>query len=175
MRLSAVDLRQVVKRGLPIAFVRREFTSYCCPKLCGAICRDSISAPAWARAFRRFVCGSRRMKHLQYVTAICGSGASGVLARIASVHTVGNWLHQFTRATVAPDAARLPLQGRAQGPRGTSRRSAPDDGTESKPIVAAGRQFAYANRRLPTASNPDGTTTGVVPDAGIVRNRSIIA
>jgi hypothetical protein len=30
------------------------------------------------------------MKHLQYVTAICGSGASGVLARIASVHTVGN-------------------------------------------------------------------------------------
>jgi hypothetical protein len=28
MRLSAVDLRQVVKRGLPIAFVRREFTSY---------------------------------------------------------------------------------------------------------------------------------------------------
>jgi hypothetical protein len=46
MRLSAVDLRQVVKRGLPIAFVRREFTSYCCPKLCGAICRDSISAPA---------------------------------------------------------------------------------------------------------------------------------
>jgi hypothetical protein len=46
--------------------------------------------------------GARRLEHLRYVAGDPLIGRFCGLARIATARTVGNWLRQFTQATLGP-------------------------------------------------------------------------
>ncbi len=60
--------------------------------------------PGIFRAAQRVVpdVGARRLEHLRYVAGDPLIARFSGLARIPTARTVGNWLRQFTQATLAP-------------------------------------------------------------------------
>ncbi len=119
MRLSVASLRRLVKRKLHIEFVEQELTSYSglellrrylrqheVPRRLHTACVHTGGDYGAGRLalliLALFYVGARRPEHLRYVAGdpllarFCG------LARIPTVRTVGNWLRQFTQATLAP-------------------------------------------------------------------------
>ena len=119
MRLSVASLRRVVKRDLPIEFVPQELTSYGglellrrylrrvdlprgCARRAPRLGGDYGSGALALLVLALLYVGARRLEHLRYVAGdplvarFCG------LARVPTARTVGNWLRQFTRATLAP-------------------------------------------------------------------------
>jgi Transposase DDE domain group 1 len=118
MRLSVASLRRVVKRDLPIEFVPQALTSYGGLELLrryvqqidlsarlrralGRLGTDYGSARLSLLVLALLYVGGRRLEHLRYVAGdplvarFCG------LARVPTARTLGNWLRQFTRGTVA--------------------------------------------------------------------------
>src|SRR6266446_4366936 len=105
MRLSVTSLRRMVKRPLHVEFGPQQLTSYSGLELLRRYLRHhdlpSRLRAACAATGGDYV-GARRLEHLRYVAGdpliarFCG------LARIPTAHTVGNWLRQFTQATLAP-------------------------------------------------------------------------
>src|SRR5512147_964139 len=119
MRLSVASLRRMIKGKLPVEFVHQELTSYSGLELLRRYLRQQ-DMPRRLRAactltggdygggrlallvLALFYIGARRLEHLRYVAGdpliarFCG------LARLPTARTVGNWLRQFTQATLAP-------------------------------------------------------------------------
>ena len=119
MRLSVASLRRMVKGKLHIEFARQELTSYSGLELLRRYLRQ-VDLPQRLRAactatggdygggrlallvLALLYVGARRLEHLRYVAGdpliarFCG------VARIPTARTVGNWLRQFTQATLAP-------------------------------------------------------------------------
>ena len=119
MRLSVASLRRMIKGKLQVEFVRQELTSYSGLELlrrylwqidvpgrlrraCATTGGDYGGGRLALLVVALFYVGARRLEHLRYVAGdplvarFCG------LARIPTARTVGNWLRQFTQATVAP-------------------------------------------------------------------------
>src|SRR5882724_12394442 len=119
MRLSVASLRRMVKGKLPVEFVRQELTSYSglellrcylrqrdLPRRLRAACAGTGGDYGGGRLalliLSLFYVGARRLEHLRYVAGdpliarFCG------LARLPTARTVGNWLRQFSQATLAP-------------------------------------------------------------------------
>src|SRR6266702_2496742 len=119
MRLSVASLRRMIKGKLQIEFVRQELTSYSGLELlrrylrqhdlprrlraaCAATGGDYGGSRLALLVLALLYVGARRLEHLRYVAGdpllarFCG------LARIPTARTVGNWLRQFTQATLAP-------------------------------------------------------------------------
>lgn len=119
MRLSVASLRRMVKGKLPFEFGRQELTSYSGLELLRRYVRQ-VDLPQRLRAacaatggdygggrlallvLALLYVGARRLEHLRYVAGdpllarFCG------LARLPTARTMGNWLRQFTQATLAP-------------------------------------------------------------------------
>jgi Transposase DDE domain group 1 len=119
MRLSVASLRRMIKGKLHIEFVQQELTSYSGLELlrrylrqldlpfrlrhaCAASGGDYGGDRLAQLIVALFYVGARRLEHLRYVAGdplvarFCG------LARMPTARTVGNWLRQFTHATIAP-------------------------------------------------------------------------
>src|SRR5438046_15071 len=119
MRLSVASLRRMVKGTLHVEFVRQELTSYSGLELlrrylrqrelpsrlraaCAATGGDYGGGRLALLVLALLYVGARRLEHLRYlagdplIARFCG------LARIPTARTVGNWLRQFTQATLAP-------------------------------------------------------------------------
>jgi hypothetical protein len=119
MRLNVASLRRMVKGKLHVEFVRQELTSYSGLELlrrylrqqdlpgrlraaCAATGSDYGGGRLALLILALFYVGARRLEHLRYVAGdpliarFCG------LARIPTARTVGNWLRQFTQATLTP-------------------------------------------------------------------------
>src|SRR5262249_7899219 len=118
MRLSVGTLRQVVKRDLPIAFVRQQLTSYGGLELVrrylrqidlphpphaarAALGGDYGAPPALLLVALPYV-GARRLEHLQYLMGDPLVRRFTGLARVPTARTVGNWLRRFTQETLRP-------------------------------------------------------------------------
>jgi len=119
MRLNVASLRRLVKGKLHVEFVRQELTSYSGLELLRRYLRQ-LAVPSRLRAacaatgsdygggrlalliLALFYVGARRLEHLRYlggdplISRFCG------LARIPTARTLGNWLRQFTQATLGP-------------------------------------------------------------------------
>lgn len=119
MRLSVTSLRRMVKRPLHVEFGPQQLTSYSglellrrylrqheLPSRLRAACAATGGDYGGGRLARLVLAllyvGARRLEHLRYVAGdpliarFCG------LARIPTARTVGNWLRQFTQATLGP-------------------------------------------------------------------------
>jgi len=119
MRLSVPSLRRMVKRPLHVEFGPQQVTSYSglellrrylrqheLPRRLRAACAATGGDYGGGRLARLVLAllyvGARRLEHLRYVAGdpliarFCG------LARIPTARTVGNWLRQFTQATLGP-------------------------------------------------------------------------
>ena len=119
MRLSVASLRRMVKGALHVEFVQQELTSYSGLELlrrylrqrelpsrlraaCAATGGDYGGGRLALLVLALLYVGARRLEHLRYlagdplIARFCG------LARIPTARTVGNWLRQFTQATLAP-------------------------------------------------------------------------
>src|SRR2546427_579346 len=119
MRLSVASLRRMIKGKLHVEFVRQELTSYSGLEVLRRYLRQRELPRRLRAAFATtggdygggrlallvlalLYVGARRLEHLRYVAGdpliarFCG------LARIPTARTVGNWLRQFTTATLAP-------------------------------------------------------------------------
>src|SRR5467141_3042642 len=119
MRLSVIALRRMIKGKLHVEFVRQELTSYSglevvrrylrqreLPRRLRAACATTGGDYGGGRlallVLALLYVGARRLEHLRYVAGdpliarFCG------LARLPTARTVGNWLRQFTQATLAP-------------------------------------------------------------------------
>jgi len=119
MRLNVASLRRLVKGNLHVEFVRQDLTSYSGLELlrrylrhidlpgrlraaCAATGSDYSASRLALLVLGLFYLGARRLEHLRYVAGdpllarFCG------LARLPTARTVGNWLRQFTQATLAP-------------------------------------------------------------------------
>jgi len=119
MRLNVASLRRLVKGKLHVEFMRQELTSYSGLELlrrylwhldlprrlrgaCAGMGGDYGGGRLALLILAVFYVGARRLEHLRYldgdplIARFCG------LARIPTARTVGNWLRQFTHATVAP-------------------------------------------------------------------------
>src|SRR6266568_3632699 len=119
MRLSVASLRWMIKGKLQMEFVRQELTSYSGLELLRRYLRQ-LELPSRLRAacaatgsdygggrvallvLALLYVGARRLEHLRYIAGdpliarFCG------LARLPTARTVGNWLRQFTQATLTP-------------------------------------------------------------------------
>ena len=119
MRVSVASLRRMIKGKLSVEFVRQELTSYSGLELLRRYLRQR-DLPRRLRAACASTSGDygggrlallvlallyvvvRRLEHLRYLAGdpllarFCG------LARIPTARTVGNWLRQFTHASLAP-------------------------------------------------------------------------
>src|SRR5258705_9184193 len=119
MRLSVTSLRRMVKRPLHVESAPQQLTWYSgwellrrylrqqdLPRRLRAACAATGGDYGGGRLARLVLAllyvGARRLEHLRYVagdpliTRFCG------LARIPTARTVGNWLRQFTQATLGP-------------------------------------------------------------------------
>jgi len=119
MRLSVASLRRMIKGKLHVEFVHQELTSYSglellrrylrqldLPRRLHAACASTGGDYGGGRlallVLALLYVGARRLEHLRYVAGdpliarFCG------LARLPTARTVGNWLRQFTQATLAP-------------------------------------------------------------------------
>ena len=119
MRVSVASLRRMIKGKLQTEFVHQELTSYSglellrrylrqldLPRRLHAACAVTGGDYGGGRLalliLSLFYVGARRLEHLRYVAGdpliarFCG------LARLPTARTVGNWLRQFTQATLAP-------------------------------------------------------------------------
>src|SRR5467141_5370437 len=119
MRLSVASLRRMIKGKLHIEFVRQELTSYSGLELlrrylrqldllrrlhaaCASTGGDYGGGRLALLVLALLYVGARRLEHLRYVAGdpliarFCG------LARLPTARTVGNWLRQFSQATLAP-------------------------------------------------------------------------
>src|SRR3989475_377384 len=119
MRLSVASLRRMIKGKLHVEFVRQELTSYSGLEVLRRYLRQRELPRRLRAAFATtggdygggrlallvlalLYVGARRLEHLRYVAGdpliarFCG------LARMPTARTVGNWLRQFTQATLAP-------------------------------------------------------------------------
>src|SRR6266850_410868 len=119
MRLSVASLRRMVKRPLHVEFTHQELTSYSglellrgylrqcnLPRRLRAACATTGGDYGGGRlallVLALLYVGARRLEHVRYVASdpliarFCG------LARIPTARTVGNWLRQFTQATLGP-------------------------------------------------------------------------
>ncbi|MCI0459621.1 MAG: IS1380 family transposase [Gemmataceae bacterium] len=119
MRLSVASLRRMIKGKLHVEFARQELTSYSGLELlrrylrqhdlprrlrvAGATTGGDYGGGRLALLVLALLyVGARRLEHLRYVAGdpliarFCG------LARIPTARTVGNWLRQFTQATLGP-------------------------------------------------------------------------
>lgn len=119
MRLNVASLRRLVKGKLHVEFVRQDLTSYSglellrryvrqldLPRRLRAACATTGGDYGGSRLalliVALFFVGARRLEHLRYlgddplIARFCG------LARLPGLRTVGNWLRQFTQATLAP-------------------------------------------------------------------------
>jgi hypothetical protein len=119
MRLSVASLRRMVKHPLPVEFGPQQLTSYSglellrrylrqqeVPRRLRAACAPTGGDYGGGRLALLILAllyvGARRLEHLRYVAGdpliarFCG------LARIPTARTVGNWLRQFTQATLGP-------------------------------------------------------------------------
>src|SRR6266436_2024496 len=117
MRLSVASLRRMIKGKLHVEFVHQELTSYSGLELlrrylrqhdlprrlhaaCAATGGDYGGGRLALLILSLFYVGARRLEHLRYVAGdpliarFCG------LARLPTARTVGNWLRQFTQATL---------------------------------------------------------------------------
>ena len=119
MRLSVASLRRMIKGKLQVEFVHQDLTSYSGLELLRRYLRQ-LDLPHRLRAacastggdygggrlallvLALLYIGARRLEHLRYVAGdpliarFCG------LARLPTARTVGNWLRQFTQATLSP-------------------------------------------------------------------------
>jgi len=117
--LNVASLHQMVKGKLHVEFARQELTSYSGLELLRRYLRQ-CDLPSRLRAacattggdygggrlallvLALLYSGARRLEHLRYlagdplIARFCG------LARIPTARTMGNWLRQFTQATLAP-------------------------------------------------------------------------
>src|SRR6266852_210077 len=119
MRLSVASLRRMIKGKLSVEFVPQDLTSYSGLELlrrdlrqldlprrlraaCASTGRDYGGGRLALLILSLFYVGARRLEHLRYVAGdpliarFCG------LARLPTARTVGNWLRQFSQATLAP-------------------------------------------------------------------------
>src|SRR5512132_3911318 len=119
MRLSVASLQGMVKGPLHVEFVRQELTSYSGLELlrryvrqrelpsrlraaCAATGGDYGGGRLALLVLALLYVGARRLEHLRYlagdplIARFCG------LTRIPTARTVGNWLRQFTQASLAP-------------------------------------------------------------------------
>jgi hypothetical protein len=119
MRLNVASLRRLVKGKLHVEFVRQDLTSYSGLELlrryarqlglprrlqaaCAATGGDYGGSRLALLIVALFFVGARRLEHLRYlggdplIARFCG------LARLPGLRTVGNWLREFTQATLAP-------------------------------------------------------------------------
>ena len=119
MRLSVASLRRMIKGKLQVEFVDQDLTSYSGLELLRRYLRQldlpnrlhaACTAPGGDYGGGRlallilalFYIGASRLEQLRYVAGdpliarFCG------LARLPTARTVGNWLRQFTQATLAP-------------------------------------------------------------------------
>src|SRR5882724_9475941 len=119
MRLSVTSLRRMVKRPLHVEFGPQQLTSYSglellrrylrqhdMPRRLHVACATTGGDYGGGRlallVLALLYVGARRLEHLRYVAGdpliarFCG------LVRLPTARTVGNWLRQFTQATLAP-------------------------------------------------------------------------
>lgn len=119
MRLNVASLRRLVKGKLHVEFVPQELTSFSglellrrylrqgdLPRRLRAACATTGGDYGGGRlallVLALLYVGARRLEHLRYlagdplIARFCG------LARIPTARTVGNWLRQFTQATLGP-------------------------------------------------------------------------
>jgi Transposase DDE domain group 1 len=119
MRLSVTSLRRMIKGKWQVEFVPQDLTSYSGLELlrrylrqldlprrlrvaCVATGGDYGGGRLALLVLALLYVGARRLEHLRYVAGdpliarFCG------LARLPTARTVGNWLRQFTQATLAP-------------------------------------------------------------------------
>ncbi len=119
MRLNVASLHRMVKGKLHVEFVDQALTSFSGLELLRRYLRQG-EVPSRLRAacaatggdygggrlallvLALLYTGARRLEHLRYLASdpliarFCG------LARIPTARTMGNWLRQFTQATLAP-------------------------------------------------------------------------
>jgi hypothetical protein len=119
MRLNVASLHRMVKGKLHVEFVDQALTSYSGLELlrrylrqcelprrlraaCAATGGDYGGGRLALLVLALLYSGARRLEHLRYlagdplIARFCG------LARIPTARTMGNWLRQFTQATLAP-------------------------------------------------------------------------
>ncbi len=119
MRLSVASLRRLIKGKLPVEFVPQELTSYSglellrrylrqhdLPRRLHAACAATGGDyGGWRLALlilSLFYVGARRLEHLRYLAGDPLIARFAGLTRVPTARTVGNWLRQFTQATLAP-------------------------------------------------------------------------
>ena len=119
MRLNVASLHRMVKGKLHVEFVEQALTSYSGLELlrrylrqgdvprrlraaCAATGGDYGGGRLALLVLALLYSGARRLEHLRYlggdplIARFCG------LARIPTARTMGNWLRQFTQATLTP-------------------------------------------------------------------------
>ena len=119
MRLSITSLRRMIRGKLPVEFVNQDLTSYSGLELlrrylrqldlshrlraaCASTGGDYDGGRLALLILALFYVGARRLEHLRYVAGdpliarFCG------LARLPTARSVGNWLRQYTQATLPP-------------------------------------------------------------------------
>jgi hypothetical protein len=109
----------MIKRNLHVEFVDQQLTSYSGLELlrrylrqhdlphrlraaCGSTSGDYGGGRLALLVLALLYVGARRLEHLRYVASDPLLGRFCGLARIPTARTVGNWLRQFTQATLAP-------------------------------------------------------------------------
>jgi hypothetical protein len=119
MRLNVASLHRMVKGNLHVEFGRHELTSYSglellrryvrrldLPRRLRAACETTGGDYGGGRLalllMALFCVGARRLEHLRYVAGDPLLARFAGLARLPSARTMGNWLRQFTQATLAP-------------------------------------------------------------------------
>jgi DDE family transposase len=119
MRLSVTSLHRMVKGKLHVEFVDQALTSYSGLELlrrylrqcdlprrlraaCAATGGDYGGGRLALLVLALLYSGARRLEHLRYLAGDPLIARFCELARIPTARTMGNWLRQFTQATLAP-------------------------------------------------------------------------